>query len=145
LSGLCLLALLVVGVSVPIRELQPATYQAAFAQTYPVDALSYIQAHDLQGPVWNDFDWGGYLLGARPDMPVAVDGRTEMYGDAFMHQWAAVTYGFTSPYSTLDAYGIQLVLIKPDAPLAHELGQPVSGWRETYRDAVASIFVRDGR
>jgi hypothetical protein len=142
LTGLCLLAMVTVGASVSYRALQPAAYEAALARAYPIDALAYIQAHNLRGPIWNDFDWGGYLIGARPDIPVAVDGRTEMYGDAFMHQWEAVTYGFTPPYPTLEAFGIKLVLIKPDAPLARELRQPSSGWREAYRDDVAAVFVR---
>ncbi|MGZ4814672.1 MAG: hypothetical protein ACXVZV_04655 [Terriglobales bacterium] len=46
----------------------------------PLGAVAYIHEHHLQGPIFNDFDWGGFLIYALPEMPVVIDGRTNVHG-----------------------------------------------------------------
>lgn len=46
----------------------------------PLGAVAYIHEHHLQGPIFNDFDWGGFLIYALPEMKVAIDGRTNVHG-----------------------------------------------------------------
>lgn len=46
----------------------------------PMGAVAYIHEHHLQGPIFNDFDWGGFLIYALPEMPVVIDGRTNVHG-----------------------------------------------------------------
>src|SRR5579883_1347603 len=122
------------------RGLQPAAYQAAIEKEYPTAALAYIQSHELAGPIFNEFDWGSYMMSALPDVPVFVDGRTEMYGDSFLQTYMDVMTGHAPAKPLFDAYGIRLVLIRPDSALANELRQDPS-WSESYRDEVASVFV----
>jgi hypothetical protein len=44
-----------------------------------VGAVSYIHRNRLQGPILNDFSWGGFLIYALPEIPVSVDGRTNVH------------------------------------------------------------------
>lgn len=46
----------------------------------PMGAVAYIHEHHLQGPIFNNFDWGGFLIYALPEMPVVIDGRTNVHG-----------------------------------------------------------------
>lgn len=56
--------------------------QSLVASELPLGAVAYIHVHHLQGPIFNNFDWGGFLIYALPDMPVAIDGRTNVHGQA---------------------------------------------------------------
>jgi hypothetical protein len=51
------------------------------AGNFPVPAAWFIEQHHLQGPLYNDFNWGGYLIWRLPQLPVAIDGRTNVHGD----------------------------------------------------------------
>ena len=53
---------------------------ALWATELPVGAVAYIHEHHLQGPIYNNFDWGGFLIYALPEMPVVIDGRTNVHG-----------------------------------------------------------------
>src|SRR6185369_16734408 len=46
----------------------------------PVGAVAYVHEHQLSGPLFNDYDWGGFLIYALPEIPVAMDGRTNVHG-----------------------------------------------------------------
>jgi hypothetical protein len=49
------------------------------SQAYPLGAVAYIHEHHLQGPLLNEFSWGGFLIYAVPNIPVAMDGRTNVH------------------------------------------------------------------
>ncbi len=128
-------------VLLPLRNLAPDAYQADVDAQYPTRAVQYIEAHQLPGPMWNDFDWGGYLLSALPRLPVFVDSRTEMYGDAFLKDYLRVADGHAQPDPAFDRYGIRLVLIPSGSVLAGEL-QRDGAWSQAYTDDQATVFVR---
>jgi hypothetical protein len=52
----------------------------------PSAAVQFVKDHRLGGPVFNDYESGGYLIfsGIAPFM----DGRAGMYGDAFLKRAA---------------------------------------------------------
>jgi len=62
----------------------PTNHQlsALMANELPVGAVAYIHEHHLQGPLFNNFDWGGFLIYALPEIPVVIDGRTNVHGQA---------------------------------------------------------------
>ena len=68
----------------------------AISSFLPVNAVNYLRQHPAPGPVYNTLDWGGFLTWYMPDRPVAIDGRTDLYGDdleetLLQHrQWCAV-------------------------------------------------------
>ena len=47
----------------------------------PVDAVNYLRRNPLPGPLYNNLDWGGFLIWYMPQFPVAIDGRNDLYGD----------------------------------------------------------------
>jgi hypothetical protein len=48
-------------------------------ETYPVGAVSFIHRNHLQGPLLNEFSWGGFLIYAVPEIPPSMDGRTNVH------------------------------------------------------------------
>jgi hypothetical protein len=143
-SGILLTAAaLGLAIAGPLRDLQPDAYEASRERLYPVQAVSFIDREQLQGPIWNDINWGAWLIGIEPRLPVFVDARTEIYGDTFLYRYKAVADGVVAPQQVLDDRDINLALIEPNSPMATELRQDAR-WREPYRDRLASVFVRDG-
>lgn len=127
--------------SLPVQRLTSENYRQALTKRYPVEAVQYILQHQLPGPLWNDFNWGGYLIYALPGLPVSVDSRTEMYGQRFLAEYEAVATGQEPAEQALDRYRIGLVLVRPESAVSTQLQQD-SAWEEPYQDSQAAVFVR---
>ncbi len=136
-----LLAPLALGV---VRVWHFATHQRDFTMIRnPVAAVEFLKSKHLPGPIYNRYGWGGYLIyQLYPEYRVYIDGRADVYGDAFFAE-AMRTYDGASDWSsTLDRYGIKSVLISPDAPLAGLLRSDAGKWNLVYEDKDAIIFTR---
>jgi hypothetical protein len=108
----------------------------------PVKAVEFIRAHQLSGPMLNEWAFGGYLMWAAPEHPVFIDGRGDVFG------WAGVTDQFgkwaqlqTDPNTLLGKYGISFCVLSRQSPLVVVLPL-LPGWKEIYSDNVAVIFAR---
>jgi len=107
---------------------------------YPADALRFIQEHGLtEKRVYNSYNWGGYLIwhGLR----VFIDGRADVYGDAFIHEYMLAYWLLGDWRVPLDHYKVDYVLIESDLPLARLLEER-DEWVRVYQDGLAVIFVR---
>jgi hypothetical protein len=109
----------------------------------PVAAVEFLKSQRLPGPNYNRYGWGGYLIyKLYPEYRVYIDGRADVYGDAFFAE-AMQTYDGAGDWaSSLDRYGIKTVLISPDAPLASLLRNDQGKWKVVYEDNDAVIFNR---
>ena len=65
---------------IKLANIQPPT------DTTPVAALEFAQREKLQGPVFNDYDFGGFLIHA--GIPTFIDGRGELFGGDFIKRYA---------------------------------------------------------
>ena len=129
------------GIALPrLKMLTPTAYHDIVAARFPVGAVGFIKQHRLEGPMWNDFDWGSYLLWALPGVPVFIDGRAELYGQEFLHKYVDVASGIQPPDEEFKHYGIRLAVIPVKSALATEL-RLRPAWREAFHDNVASVFV----
>lgn len=88
----------------------------------PATAITVMLANDLQGDVWNDYDFGGTLLFAAPKNRVAVDGRyLHAYSYALLQR--AITLGRSQldPLQVVRASGASLVLLARNDPALSSL------------------------
>jgi hypothetical protein len=109
----------------------------------PVGAAAWIRQHRPRGEMFNPYNWGGYLIWELyPDYRVFVDGRTDLYGDAFLREYLRVQLARPGFEDTLAEYGVNLVLTYSDDALSAQLACD-GGWEEVYRDEVAVIWVRE--
>jgi hypothetical protein len=139
-----LLAVIVVAALVKISlPLKPDAVEGAIRASLPVDAVAYVQDQRPPGPMFNSYNWGGYLLFTLwPDYPVFVDGRTDLYDDAFLRQYLSIYVADTGWQELLDEYRIQLVFVETNSVLAKFL-RTDPAWQEAYRDETAVVFTRE--
>ena len=93
-------------------------------------ALAALRACD--GPLYNHYDQGGYLLWFVPEKPVFVDGRQDPY--PLSHVLAALDVERErAPYRPLfERWGIRCVFLSVDSPTVPKLDR--DGWTTRYRD-----------
>ena len=92
---------------------------------YPEGALAALAARP--GHLLNEYDWGGFLVRNAPEHPVFVDGRgaTLFLPDVLSDFDKAVGLG-PGYRGVLDRWRIDLVLLRPERPLAVALRE--DGW-----------------
>ena len=113
----------------------------AISAIYPVNAINYLRHNPVPGPLYNNLNWGGFLMWYMPDYPVAIDGRNDLYGDEldqlfYASQSAEAGYA-TDPY--LNESGV--VLLGADLPLAKILTADPR-FQLIYQDSLAVVFAR---
>ena len=140
LLGLVLIAALV-KVAVPLRT---AVNEEAVAKQVPVGAVEFVRQSRPAGPMFNSYNWGGYLIWTLyPDYPVFVDGRTDLYDDDLLREYLSAATGQHGWQATLGKYGVNLVLIESGSGLDQELADSAA-WANTFRDALAVVYERTG-
>jgi hypothetical protein len=138
-----LLGIIVVAVALyTIGTLGPTVQSKAEAKILPVAAAKWIEQNKPRGPLFNSYNWGGYLLWRLGDeYPVYVDGRTDIYDDSFLRDFLAITLVNPDYDQRLAKTGAQLVLIESGSVLDNFLARDAT-WQESYRDEVAVIYER---
>ena len=115
--------------------------QRAIAAMYPVDAVHYLQQNAAPGPLWNIFDWGGFLAWYLPQYPVGIDPRTDLYGDEMLQRFDQTENGDPSYRSDPYLNEAGVVMLRPRDRLAPLLEQDPR-FRRVYEDKIAAVFVR---
>jgi hypothetical protein len=106
----------------------------------PGTALAAARRMGLSGPVFNSEGFGGYLIFR--GVPTFIDGRIEMYGDAFLAKDFQAQFGDEKVLKTILArYHIAWALLQPDDGAVHALAS-LPGWRRVYADKYAVVYRR---
>jgi hypothetical protein len=71
----------------------PRRPDATVSNDFPVRAANSIRQHDLPKPLFNSYDWGGFLTWYLPEYPVAIDNRADAYGEDRMLAYFKLTTG----------------------------------------------------
>jgi hypothetical protein len=109
--------------------------------TTPAAAVAAMKAANADVPVFNDYDFGGYLIFS--GVPTFIDGRTELFGGGFTADYyRAVTLADMDGFvSLLDTYRISATLLTANTP-ANALLDRLPGWHRLYADDVAVVHIR---
>jgi len=118
----------------------PDLTERAVARQYPVEAVQFLQALPVEGHLFNDYNWGGFLTWRLREYPVFIDGRADLYGDDFIEQWLRVVKAKPGWEAQLDYWGVRRVLIRPQTPLGDALRR--RGWQLRYQDDKSEVYVR---
>jgi hypothetical protein len=128
-------ALVLVGA--PLRW--PRDFPAA---KFPVELTKRQEALLAGARVFTSDQWGDYLIYRfYPRQRVFIDGRSDFYGKDLGKLYLRVAYGHGEWRSTLERYGIGLVLAPVEWPLASILRRE-PGWRLVEEDRQAALFER---
>jgi len=125
------------------RPLRPAFNRALHRESLPVDAAAWVEENHPEGRMFNHYNWGGYLIWRLwPDYGVFVDGRTDLYGDAFLGQYLRVQEGRPGFEDVLEEHEVDWVLMPVESTLGRQLAcQP--DWRRAYHDDVTAVWIRE--
>jgi hypothetical protein len=110
-------------------------------RTFPVAAVSWVDANRPPGNLFNAYNWGGYLLWNLPQYPVFVDGRTDLYNDQLLEEYLRIVAGGTDALGLLDAHSVNLVLVEAGSALGRLL-EASPEWQRPFEDDRAAAFVR---
>jgi hypothetical protein len=136
-----LLSMVLVGaLAQMIVTLSPASIQRAESERFPTEAVRFIRETQPAGPMFNSYNFGGYLIyHLWPDYQVFVDGRTDLYDDQFLRTYLQTALALPGWQAQIDQAGIRLILVEPNSPLAIVL-QNTSDWKQIFEDKQAVIF-----
>jgi hypothetical protein len=116
--------------------------QERFDRTvFPVDAVARARAAKLEGHLFSEFTWGGYLIYGWPEQKIFIDGGTDFFGDDLFREYLSIKQMEPGWRTRLAERDISLALLRPQSALAHELAREAS-WRIWHCDSVAALLRR---
>jgi hypothetical protein len=121
-----------------------AKLQQKVDEEYPTAALRFMQRQHLNGRIFNQYVWGGYMEWNAPELKPFIDGRADIFvynGVLDDHRKATTIEG---PFQILDKHQIDYALLQPEWPLTYLL-EHSPAWRPIYSDKVAVLFERTPR
>jgi hypothetical protein len=131
--------LLAATVALGVERLKPPEPPA---DDTPRVAVAALLSTGAGSRILNAYNFGGYLIFRR--VPVFIDGRGDMYGDAFVSSYfkALTLTGVPGALEAMLAkYNIDSTLLPPKTPAVQMLDH-LPGWRRVYADKVAVVHVR---
>ena len=105
----------------------------------PMTALAQVPSALRAQPVLNDYDFGGYLIFV--GVKTYVDGRTDMYGDAFLANYDLMMSPDRKALTdNLARWHIGWSILPPGP--AAQMMDSLPGWRRLYSDGIAVVHIR---
>lgn len=109
------------------------------AEQYPLGAAAYIRQNHLHGPLLNELSWGGFLIYAVPDVPVSMDGRTNVHSQDEILGAVPLWNGAAGWQDRPELQNANLVISDHSWPLALLLRSDPR-FRVAYEDNTAVLF-----
>lgn len=105
---------------------------------FPQGAVNFITKNKLSENIFNEYDWGGYLI--FHNIPVFVDGRQDLYAPSVIEEYLKVMNFEDEWEKILNKYKVRFLLLKRTSPLARILEK--IGFKRIYSDNISIIFER---
>jgi len=145
-NGLIWLLVIIIAVTVLFsagKTLDPEKRGNLFAgHFFPVEAAKWLQHHPQRGHMFNEFDWGGYLLlKLWPAYQIFMDGHTHIYGEELTREYERVKTLDKNWPDLLKKYDVSWAIIRANDPLANALQKNLH-WEIVYQDETAIILTR---
>jgi hypothetical protein len=122
-----------------VMRVNNAQLETQLAKNLPVSAVEAIRAKGYAGPLYNNYNWGGYLVWALR-MPVSIDGRQNLYGDQRIDRSLATWNAEPDWASDAQLTSAGVVIGPVKAPLTQLLRMDPR-FQLMYEDKVAAVFV----
>jgi hypothetical protein len=122
-------------------QISNAGLQKFIDQDYPSAAAAFVEEKQLTGPLYNHFNWGGYLVWRLPRLAVSMDGRGNVHDPETVRRAFDTWNGKPGWSSDQELLSSNLIIAERDIPLT-QLLRLDSRWKIVYEDAIAVVFVR---
>jgi hypothetical protein len=108
---------------------------------YPVHAVEWIRLHMPRGQMFNEINWGGYLLHQLwPEKRVFIDSQTDFYGEEFVRPYEQAMLGRGDWNAYMQEYEAAWMIIPTSSALSAQVDDDIR-WQRSYEDPIASVFV----
>jgi hypothetical protein len=108
----------------------------------PMAALDHVPPALLSQPVFNSYEFGGYLI-YRHVRPF-IDGRADMYGSAFVQAFQATFKPDRTAFEqAVQRYDVRWALIATDSAAMLYMLDTLPGWHRHYADNTAVVYLRN--
>ncbi len=115
---------------------------------FPIDAVEFLKRTRPQGPMFNSYNFGGYLMWRYPEERVFIDGRAfTVYSPTLFHKLLEV-YDNPNLFRELQRqYGFRLAVLQRHGRGAGLLTwlKHQKEWQVQYEDPLAAVLTRDVR
>jgi len=112
----------------------------AVAKVYPAAAVEIVKTRGYSGPLYNHYNWGGYLIRHLPHLLVSMDGRNQIYGDERVERSIKTWNGARDWADDPELSQARLVIADVNMPLASLL-RCDKRFNLVYEDDVAALFI----
>lgn len=110
-------------------------------QVFPVQAMNWLEDHPQMGNMFNEFNWGGYILyRSWPQQRVFLDSQSDFYGEPLMREYEQVITLGTGWEEILKKYAVKWIIMPRESSLVKALSAQ-DQWEIAYQDATAVILV----
>lgn len=141
LNAIVLGAVAVLAVVRWLASSTPASLPIDSPMRPPSAAVAAMTEQDLPGPIFNSYDFGGYLIWALPDRPTFVDGRTDLYPVELFGDYVTIERGGADALAVLNRYGVRTAIVRAHTP-ASDLLAAAPAWRAVHIDDVAAVYTQ---
>ena len=140
-AGAVVVVLMMVG---RLRDFSARHIEAETAKIFPVSAAAVVEERGYPGPLYNHYNWGGYLIWRLPNLPVAMDGRSNLHGDERCERSLATWSGMPEWASDPELAAARLVIAQKEMALASLLRLD-HRFELVFEDTVSAVFIARSR
>jgi len=111
------------------------------AGVYPIYAARFMKENDLNGNVWNPFDWGEYLIWKLPESKISVDGRFRtVYPDEILSDSIQFMIGGKGWENLPGKYPTDYILVRKSDGTDLRMKR-MKDWTPIYEDLISVLYV----
>ena len=118
-----------------------AQLQQQIDEEFPSAALGSMRQQHLNGRIFNQYKWGGYMEWTAPELKPFIDGRADIFVYNGVFEDFLKATALKHSFEILDKYKIDYVFLEPNQPLDYLL-EHSPAWHQIYADKVAVLFAR---
>jgi hypothetical protein len=138
-TGAVIAASLAVLVGFRVMYADKSVLTTEIADNLPQRAVDEVKAKGYPGPLFNTFDWGGYLIWALR-MPVSIDGRAAFYGDEAFDRSMA-TWNAQRDWASDPQLKSARLVIGPIGDSLTQILRTDPRYKLVYEDKLAAVFI----
>ncbi len=121
------------------KDFSPRGLGQAVERSYPAEAAAFLERSVTPGAIYNQLNWGGYLIWRLPAYPVTIDGRTNLHGDERIDRSEKTWSGRSDPCADPEFLTARIIVADRTTALAKIL-RVDPRFEPIHEDPVAVIF-----
>jgi hypothetical protein len=112
------------------------------ADTCPLGMEKHTANRPDGTPIFNELNFGGYLIFFAPNLRIFVDDRAELYGEDFLLEYSRAEVDPHRTNDFLNRYSFDLALTRTGSGYDHFFRRPNSGWTAIETTEAATLYQR---